>query len=312
MTEIALSTLLVFLSVFVGIQTLLGGGRSNTGRLRLGQIRSSQALLADADEADDPAGILYGENSPLIKKLTPIVQGAQQQGTAEEESALRTRLVRAGFRRKDAPTLYNAIRILGILASGGAFVFLSGALGLDQLSALAVTAISAISCFLLPSAFLDSRAKSRQGNVDRNLPSAIDLLAVSIDAGMGIGHALARVGRELERVSPVLAEELHLVAMQTSAGRTSADALRDFSERIGSQQLSLLVNTLIQTERFGTNVAEALREHSEDMRSHRLQAAEERAGRAAVLMLLPTALIMLSILVVILGLGAIKASNLLS
>jgi tight adherence protein C len=311
MIEITLSTLMVFLSVFIGFQTLFGGGKSNTGRLRLGQIRSSEALLANADDTDDPAGILYGENSPLLKKLAPIVQGSQQQPTAEE-SVLRTRLVRAGFRRKDAPTLYNMVRILGILSSGGAWVFLSGILGLDTLSALALTGIIAISCFLLPSVFLDSRAKTRQGGIDKNLPSAIDLLAVSVDAGMGIGQALARVGREFERVSPVLAEELQLVAMQTAAGRTSADALRDFSERIGSQQLSLLVNTLIQTERFGTNVAEALRDHSEDMRSHRLQAAEERAGRAAVLMLLPTALIMLSILAVILGLGAIKASNLLS
>jgi len=310
MLEIALSTLFVFLSVFIGIQAFLGGSKSNSGRLRLGKIGSSQGLLSDTEDSDDPAGILYGENSPLIKRLAPIVQGPQQEDSPEE-SALRSRLVRAGYRQKSAPTLYNAFRILGIISSGGAFVFLSGILGLDQLSALALTGIAAISCFLLPSAFLDSRAKSRQSSIDRNLPSAIDLLAVSVDAGMGIGHALARVGREFERVSPVLAEELQLVAMQTSAGRTSADALRDFSERIGSQQLSLLVNTLIQTERFGTNVAEALREHSEDMRSHRLQAAEERAGRAAVLMLLPTALIMLSILVVILGLGAIKASVLL-
>ena len=87
--------------------------------------------------------------------------------------------------------------------------------------------------------------------------------------------------------------------------------MRELAERVGSKDLAQLVNMLIQTERFGTNVADALRSHGDEMRTFRLQAAEERAGKAATLMLLPTSLIMISILVMILGLGAIKASELL-
>jgi tight adherence protein C len=88
--------------------------------------------------------------------------------------------------------------------------------------------------------------------------------------------------------------------------------MRDLADRVGSKELGLLVNMLIQTERFGTNVADALRSHSDELRTFHLQAAEERAGRASIMMLIPTSLIMVSILVIILGLGAIKASHLLS
>jgi tight adherence protein C len=311
MVEVSLSSLLVFFSVFIGLQTLLGGASSTSLRQRLSRMKSVQGLLAENDDEKDQSGILYGENSPLIKKLSPAVEA--NTGTSEnEKSALRSRLVRAGFRRRDAPTLYQLIRMTGAVGPSVMAFFLSGLAGLDQMSGLGLASIVGILGFLLPSMALDNRAKSRVAGIEQNLPSAIDLLAVSIDAGMGIGPALERVGVEFKRLSPVFSEELRLVAMQSSAGRTSSDALRELSQRAGSQQLTILVNTLIQTERFGTNVSEALRSYSNDMRTLRIQAAEERAGRAATLMLLPTAMIMLSILIIILGLGAIKASSLLS
>lgn len=311
MGDVAISTAFVFLSVFLALLGASSALKTDSGRLRLWRIKSSQAAMAEDDPFEDPSGILYGETSPLMKKLAPVAQAIPQQNQ-EGESELRRRLLRAGFRRRDAARIYTVLRILVVVGVGVTGAVTARTFGLSEVSALAITVVGVIAFYLAPSMYLDRRIKSRQSSIDTALAPAIDLLAISVDAGMSTSQALARVAKEFKRISPVLSEELELVTMQTSAGRTNADSMRDLADRVGSKDLGLLVNMLIQTERFGTNVADALRSHSDELRTFRLQAAEERAGRASVMMLIPTSLIMVSILVIILGLGAIKASDLLS
>jgi tight adherence protein C len=311
MSDVGISTVFVFLSVFVAFLGVSSAFKTDSGRLRLWRIKSSQAALAEDGAFEDPSGILYGETSPLMKKLAPVAQAIPQQNH-EDESELRRRLVQAGFRRRDAARIYTVLRILGLAGVGVTGAVTAKTFGLSEVSALGITVVGAIVFFLAPSMYLDRRIKFRQSSVDTALPPAIDLLAISVDAGMSTSQAVARVAKEFRRISPVLSEELELVTMQTSAGRTNADSMRDLANRVGSKELGLLVNMLIQTDRFGTNIADALRSHSDELRTFRLQAAEERAGKAAIMMLIPTSLIMVSILIVILGLGAIKASQLLS
>ena len=310
MSEVDISTVLVFLSVLLGLLGIASTQKSDSNRLRLWRIKSSQSALADSDGLEDRSGILYGETSPLVRRLAAA--GPAESGeSAEKVSKLRRRLIRAGYRRRDASKIYSALRLVG---SGVAGVSVFAGMGMwdpSDPSAIGLGAVFALGFYLGPSIFLDNRIKARQASIDRALPAAVDLLAVSVDAGMSTNQAIARVANEFRRISPELSEELELVAKQVSAGRTNADSMRDLAERVGSRDLAQLVSMLIQTERFGTNVADALRAHGDEMRTFRLQAAEERAGKAATLMLMPTSLIMVSVLVMILGLGAIKASDLL-
>ncbi len=310
MIEIAVGSFLAFLSAFGLLLLAFFGFRADSGRLRLWRIKESQPHMADIASAEEESGIVFGGDSSLVNRFVPS-SGALPRQSFETEGPVRKRLVRAGYRRRDAVVVYSAIRFFALVGSG-VFVFLPlWLLGFGEMSSVGTGIIVGLSCFLFPSMHLDRRISFRKANIEKHLPSAIDLLAVSVDAGMGISQAFSRVADELKRLSPVLAEELKLVASQTQAGKTNADAMREFADRVESKELALLVNTLIQTERFGTNVVEALQGHSEDMRSYQLQAAEERAGRAAILMLMPTSLIMLAILVLILGLGGIKAAMLI-
>ena len=119
-------------------------------------------------------------------------------------------------------------------------------------------------------------------------PDVLDLLVVCLEAGLSLGAALARVAGEFTRSSPVLSGELRLVNAEMQAGKTSMDALRGLSDRIGITEVSSLVAMLIQTERFGTSVADALRVHTASMRCERLQMAEEVAQKASVKMIFPT------------------------
>lgn len=310
MIEIAIGSSLVFLSVFSLLLLGFFGFGADSGRVRLWRIKASQPDMDDFSSGEEESGIMFGEESSLVKRFAPAARVLPQQGS-QADGPLRKRLVRAGYRRRDAVVIYTAIRIFGVVGCGVLVFVPLWLLGFGEVSSVGTGIIVGLSCFLFPSMHLDRRISFRKSNVEQHLPSAIDLLAVSVDAGMGISQAFSRVADELRRLSPVLAEELKLVSRQTEAGKTNADAMREFADRVESKELALLVNTLIQTERFGTNVVEALRGHSEDMRAYQLQAAEERAGRAAILMLMPTSLIMLAILVMILGLGGIKAATLI-
>ncbi len=310
MSGLDLSTALVFLSVLFALIALSSAQKGDSGRLRLWRIKSSQAALADDDLEENPSGILFGETSPLIRKFASTGTEAPEENS-DQISDLRRRLVRGGYRRRDAATIYTVLRILAASSAGVSGFLVIGMLNPNDLSGIGIGVVLALVFYLGPSIHVDKRIKARQLSIDQTLPSAVDLLAVSVDAGMSTNQAIARVAKEFRRISPVLAEELELVAKQTSAGRTNADSMRELAERVGSKDLAQLVSMLIQTERFGTNIADALRSHGDEMRTFRLQAAEERAGKAATLMLLPTSLIMISILVMILGLGAIKASELL-
>ncbi len=302
--------MLVFLSVLLGLAGFSTAQKGDSGRLRLWRIKSSQSALADNDSLEEQSGILFGETSPLIRKLA-ATGSAESEESAEQTSKLRRRLVRAGYRRRDAPTIYSVLRILGSGVAGMSVFVGMGMWDPTDFSAIGLGLVSALAFYLGPSILLDKRIKSRQLSIDRSLPAAVDLLAVSVDAGMSTNQAIGRVANEFRRISPELSEELELVAKQVSAGRTNADSMRDLADRVGSRDLGQLVSMVIQTERFGTNIADALRAHGDEMRTFRLQAAEERAGKAATMMLMPTSLIMVSILVMILGLGAIKASELL-
>lgn len=207
-------------------------------------------------------------------------------------------LARAGYRRPEAATAMRMARaILPIILVGGTLLT-----GFYRLNPVFILLAAAVLGFVLPDLWLTERARSRQGELRLALPDALDLLVICVEAGLGLDQALLYVSQELRIAHPGLCEEFDLVNAEVHVGKTRTEALRSLSWRTGVEDIKVLVATLIQTERFGTSVAQALRIHSDDLRTKRRQRAEEMAAKTTVKMVLPLVFcIFPALFVVILG-----------
>jgi tight adherence protein C len=175
-------------------------------------------------------------------------------------------------------------------------------LGKSSLATLIMTIYFGAMGYVLPSMIIGRKIKRRQKEMQRALPDALDMLVVSVEAGLGLNQALVRVSEEIDRLSPVLSEQLGLVNLEIRAGTAREEALRNLAERTGLQDISSLVGMLIQTERFGTSVAQALRVHADTMRTKRRQRAEEAAAKTTIKLIFPLVFcIFPAMFVVILG-----------
>lgn len=161
--------------------------------------------------------------------------------------------------------------------------------------------------YWIPGFLVERKVSKRQEKLRLALPDALDLMVVSVEAGLGLDQALQNVGRELAMAHPELSEELSLVTLEMRAGKRRAEALRNLAERTGEAELRKLTAILIQSDRFGTSMAEGLRTHSEFMRVRRRQEAEERAAKVGVKLVFPIFFFILpSILVVAAGPGILQ------
>jgi tight adherence protein C len=153
---------------------------------------------------------------------------------------------------------------------------------------------------------IDYQGTKRRGAIIRGLPDALDLMVVCVEAGLGIGASLSRIAKEFRRSNPILSAEFELVTLESRAGKTNAAALRALADRTGAAEVSSLVAMLVQTERFGTSLADTLRVHSDDLRIQRLQRAEELAAKIPLKMLFPTVIIFIASMIVTIGPGMLQ------
>jgi tight adherence protein C len=161
--------------------------------------------------------------------------------------------------------------------------------------------------YVLPGMVLARKAKARAHRIQLALADMLDLLVVSVEAGLGLDQALSRVGAELAFAYPELSDELRLINLELRAGKPRSEALRNLADRTGVDDLSSLVTMLIQTDKFGTSVAQSLRVYSETLRTKRRQRAEEAAAKTGVKMVFPLVFcIFPAIWVVTIGPAAIK------
>jgi tight adherence protein C len=239
-------------------------------------------------------------NERLLKTLRRLGQAAPK--PSRELGKLRERLVHAGYRGSEALTMFFGIR-LGLAIT----LFVLGTSPFIPKSSLIVGLAGAAFGYLLPSMALARMAKRRQHRIRMSLPDALDLLVVSVEAGLGLDQAIQRVGEELAFAHPELSAELRMINLELRAGKGRADALRNLAERTGVDDLSSLAAMLIQTDKFGTSVARSLRVHSETLRTKRRQRAEEAAAKTGVKMVFPLVFcIFPAIWVVTIGPAAIK------
>jgi tight adherence protein C len=219
-----------------------------------------------------------------------------------EMSKLQLRLVHAGFRRQDAIILF-----LGVRAGCALAVFAVMAAPFLFRATIPMALGGAGFGYLLPGIVLARMAKRRQHRIRLATPDALDLLVVSVEAGLGLDQALQRVGDELTTVHPALSEDLRLINLELRAGKPRSEALHNLAARTGVDDLTSLVAILVQTDKFGTSVAQALRVYSDVLRTKRRQRAEEAAAKTAVKMVFPLVIcIFPAIWIVTLGPAAIK------
>lgn len=227
--------------------------------------------------------------------------------------AARQVLLHAGYRHPNAAAIYWGAR-LGLMAMLGVCGFLVGpVLGGGFVGGTLVALWGAVLGWLVPAFHVGSRAKARQKDIQRALPDAVDLLVVCVEAGLALNQALVRVATEIRHVSRVTSEELVLVNLEIRAGVPRDEALRGLGERTGVADVRSLVAMLIQTDRFGTSIAQALRVHSDTVRTKRRQRAEEAAAKTTIKLVFPLVLFVFpALFVVVLGPAVITMIRTLS
>ena len=264
----------------------------------------SRAVAIDRRLDELTMGRETEEEKPRFQGFVAAMKrlGEKAPKSPRELGNLRLRLVQAGYRREEALTIFFGIRIafaLGLFA-----LFASSAIAKPNL-ALALGGLGL--GYILPGMVLARMAKRRAHRIRLSLADMLDLLVVSVEAGLGLDQALQRVGAELAFAYPELADELRLINLELRAGKPRSEALRNLADRTGVDDLSSLVTMLIQTDKFGTSVAQSLRVYSETLRTKRRQRAEEAAAKTGVKMVFPLVIcIFPAIWVVTIGPAAIR------
>lgn len=225
----------------------------------------------------------------------------------EEMSMTRRYLVAAGFRGDSAVAIYLGLRLL--FTAVVVLVAMGGALALTTEPALRLIPVfvAGVLGFYIPGFVLERMIVYRQNELRLSLPDALDLMVICVEAGLGLDQAIMNVGRELKITHKELADELGLVNLEMRAGKRRAEALHNLADRTGETEIRKLVAIMVQTDRFGTSMADGLRTHSDFMRVRRRQEAEERAGKVGVKLVFPIFFLILpSMLVVAAGPGLLQ------
>jgi tight adherence protein C len=213
-----------------------------------------------------------------LASVGKMVTPASREGAGTSKTALL--LARAGYRNADATLVMNGVRVL-LPIGGAAAVYLTG---LYRVNPTLIFGGALLLGYLLPDIWLMWRVRRRQHRLRLALPDGLDLLIICVEAGLGLDQALSRVSQELRIAHPELCDELQLVNVEMRLGKTRLEALRELARRTGLDDIKALVAMLIQADRFGTSIGQALRVHSDELRTKRRQRAEEMAAKTTVKM----------------------------
>lgn len=274
-----MDNVVIFTLTFVTIAAL-GGAAMLYNSFRRNRIKSRLSTVEEQLGADqiDPA-------TPwrwwLLAGLGAMVS------IGPPSQALREKLTRAGFYAKWVPQVFLGTKIMLLIITLPITPVLVTYTGLSGPVCMLIGIFSLLVVFMAPDLIVSSRQKARRMSVRQHLPNVIDLLEVCVSAGIGMDLAWNMVSDEIRRVCPILADEMALTNLEIHLGAPQAVAMRNLGKRTGVREIGRLVAVLVQSERFGTSVADTLRTFATTMRENRSALAEEAAERAAVAMLLP-------------------------
>ena len=296
---------LVFVLILIGLVGVFAILQSRSKAKAWG-ARVKGKKEAVPGEAQKEQGLGYIKTS-FLQVLERLGQANKPKDQAET-SRLRKTLVTAGYRSPRAPVTFMGTKIfLGLLLLGVFFVF-GAELTKDKPVSYFIggTVLCAMVGFYAPQLWLSSAVTSRKERIIDGFPDALDLMVVCVEAGLGLDQAIARVGDEISIGHKDLGDEYKILSLELRAGLTREQALRNLNERTDVDEIRSLVALLIQTDRFGTSIGQALRVHSDSMRMNRRLKAEEMAAKLPVKLMGPLILcIFPALLIVIMGPGAI-------
>jgi tight adherence protein C len=294
-------TISIFICVTLGVMAVywlaFRPASAATERLRrMGDADPSVGVAAPPSlvEEDSPAGALAGRMAAPLHRLAPP--------SAAEAKKLQRQLMNAGYRSENAPVIYRGLQLLSLVVFPAVVAMACAVLGRPLNSALSWIAVAFAVGAYLPRFILKRMIAGRQLRLRWGLADALDLMVVSIEAGLGLNAALVRVGDELKVVHPDISEEFELTNLEIRVGRERDEALRNLADRTGVEDLRSLVAMLIQADRFGTSIARAVRVYADSLRTKRRQRAEQAAQKAAVKLLFPLSCFLFpTLFIVILG-----------
>lgn len=304
---IAISGGLTILFASLALASYLRDRKTNNARI-------GRALFGQEDVARENSDA----SQPTIKSHVLMFLGALGEAskpqTEEELSRVRRTLIQAGYRGADAPIILYGAKLCLMIVLPVAFMFLrtSALPPISSARTLCLVVVLAVTGFYLPTIWVARTMRRRKRKILEGFPDALDLMVVCVEAGLGLDAAISWVGKEIQLTHKVLSEEFKLLDLELRVGLARQKALRNLSLRTDLEEITSLVALLIQTDRFGTSVAQALRVHSEAMRTKRHQRAEEMAAKLPVKLLFPLVFFIFpSLFIVILGPGVIQIMRIL-
>jgi tight adherence protein C len=293
----ALDLIITLVASFLAVALVAGYGASSIvaalspERRRLRQL----SAIGPAGDSFDSTLTLIDNIDPRFKNLPGIPKSPKEMGR------LRRRLAMAGYTSPTAVVVFAFANLAAPVV-----------LGLATLTAMGVHAgwlfalLAAALGYLAPGMLLAKKIERRKRDIREALPDALDLFIVCVEAGCGLDQAIVKAANELDLTYPALAYELRLITTEIRAGKPRIEAFKNFAARTKVDDVQSLVALLVQTDKFGTSLAQALRTHADTSRTKRRQNAEERAGKLGVKLVFPLVLFLFPALyIVILGPAAI-------
>lgn len=289
-------------TVMLWAMFMLFAGDSSRASERLDQLKDTNSKSAGMN--DNP------NSMSMLEKAAPALSKAFEPKSKLEQNELKVKLANAGFNSPNAPQVYAGARAgLGIFCAlaGAALGFFRWGANMQGMMALAIT--TAIGLYA-PAIWLWLIRKGRMERIFLSLPDLLDLLVVCVEAGLGLDAAMRRVADDLEDAAPDASYEFALCNMQLQMGIPKKQALHDLGVRSGVDDMRALAAILIQAEKFGSSIAQALRVQSDSMRVKRRQMAEEKAQQTSVKMIFPLVIFIFpGVFVVIVGPAAVMMIN---
>jgi tight adherence protein C len=296
MTIVLLTFIAVFALIASGVALLAYRSAMASRMARVSTPLRAPAVAVDLDLGYDRA--THGALDRVIDPLHKVVPRSPR-----EVSIVQKRLMLAGFRKDRHVEIFYAAKVM----TPAALFLLATVTGAYSYGPFFVYSLALAFGFLGPDFWVGYRIRKRQLAIRLGLPEALDLLTICVEAGLGLDQAILRVAEEQRLGQPILAEELNLVNLEQRAGKPRTEALHNLAERTDVDSIRALTAMLIQTDHFGTSVADSLRVHADGLRTQRRQEIEEQAAKTTIKLIFPLIfLIFPSLFVVTLGPAVIK------
>ena len=304
LTIILVSTFICIAFLVMGIYWLLFRPVSATAQ-RLSELEDPRGMAGVQSIEVNAMETLAARIAEPINKLVPP--------SAADAKKLQRELMQAGYRSPAAPAIYRTTQLGLMLIFPLAIVTFWSVMGRPLSDALMPALFAFGAGFLMPRFILARLRASRKLRITWGLADALDLMVISMEAGLGLNAAMLKVCEELKTIHPDISKEFELANLEIRVGRERSEALRNLADRTGVEDLNSLVGMLIQADRFGTSIARAIRVYSDSLRTKRRQRAEQAAQKAAFKLLLPLgALLFPTMFIIILGPALLNISDMLS